>query len=44
MSNEKCLEIIEDLEKNLTELESDTDHILVSSQKAIVYWTIMMQW
>jgi len=36
MSNEKCKLIIEDLEKNLVELKSDTDHILISSEKAIV--------
>ena len=37
MSNEKCLEIIEDLEKNLANLESETDNILASSQKAVAY-------
>ena len=36
MSCKECVKIIEDLEEKLVDLKSETDHILVFSEKAVL--------
>ena len=39
MACNECVKIIEDLEEKLVDLKSDTDHILISSEKAVMCCT-----